>query len=206
MIKCKNLSVKFDNKEIIKDFNNTFFDDSITCIMGESGKGKTTLLRCIAGLLKPQSGQIIYTHDDKKEIITEPNPNIFMMHQHYTNFPWKTCLDNILFPLEINGKIKEENIIEAKELLKRLNLVGCENKYPSELSGGMNQRLSLARTLIAKPKVILMDEPMSALDPETRKITQNLLLEYHKKMKNIIILITHDKQEAMKMGNYIINF
>ena len=94
MIECKNLSAKYDDKIIFENFNYTFNDNSITCIVGTSGKGKTTLLRCICGLKQPYKGQTIYSYNDSNEIITKPSKNIFMMHQHYTNFPWKNCLQN----------------------------------------------------------------------------------------------------------------
>lgn len=203
MIECNNLSMKYGNKIIFENFNHTFNDNSITSIMGTSGKGKTTLIRCIAGLNKPYKGQVIY---NKTNVIKKTNKDIFMMHQHNANFPWKNCLQNVLFPITINGKISKEDIQEAKEILASVNLDGYEDKYPYELSGGMNQRLAFARVLMAKPKVLLMDEPMSALDSVTRCKVQDILLDFQKKLKNTIILITHDESEAKKVSNEIIYF
>lgn len=129
-----------------------------------------------------------------------------MMHQHYSNFLWKTCYDNLMFPLKLNKQDTMETSLNVCSLLEKVGLGECITKYPGELSGGMNQRLAFARTLIMKPKVLLMDEPMSALDENTRKIMQNLLLEMHEETKNTIILITHSKDEAKKLSNNIINF
>lgn len=202
MIEVKNLTMKYGKNTIFENYNHTFPDNSITAIMGESGKGKTTLIRCIAGLNKPTSGEVIVNGNK----ITKPNKEIFMMHQHYTNFPWKTCLENVLFPVQINGKIDSKDIKLASELLNMVGLGTHIDKYPSELSGGMNQRLAFARVLMAKPKIILMDEPMSALDSQTRKEMQDILLASHKMLKNTIILITHDSNEANRLADTIIKF
>lgn len=201
MIEVKNLTMKYDNNIVFENCNYTFKDNSITAIMGQSGKGKTTLLRCIAGLNKSTNGEVLYNGNK----IDKPNEDIFMMHQHYTNFPWKNCIENVLFPIAIKRKVTKEDINKAIELLC---LVGLKNptKYPSELSGGMNQRLAFARLLMAQPKIILMDEPMSALDSVTRREMQNILLETHRKLKNTIILVTHSREEANILADTIIDF
>ena len=208
LIECVNLSVKFDDKQVLDKFNYNFEDGTITAIMGKSGKGKTTILRCIAGLHKLglHDGTVWYHHDGKCENIRKPNPNIFMMHQHYTNFPWKNCFENVMFPLELKGLSNEATALEAGQLLDAVGLGDHITKYPSELSGGMNQRLAFARAMIMKPKVLLMDEPMSALDEKTRKDMQNILLDMHKKSKNTIILVTHSKEEAKILADNIIEF
>lgn len=208
MIECKDLAMKYGNQVIFEKFNHVFKDNTITSIMGPSGKGKTTLIKCIAGLNKPCNGEILYESEitKAKTSIVKPHKDIFMMHQHYTNFPWKNCLNNVLFPIEISGKISEADIERAKAILYSVGLNGYEDKFPNELSGGMNQRLAMARVLMAMPKVLLMDEPMSALDSTTRRKVQELLLDFHRKTKGIIILITHDKNEANKVSNQIINF
>lgn len=202
MIKINNLEMKYGSDVIFKNFNHEFKDGTITAIMGPSGKGKTTLIRCIAGLNKPTNGEVLY--NDK--VIKKPHKDIFMMHQHYANYPWKTCLENVLFPIAINRKITIQDKTKALALLDLVGLTNAANKFPSELSGGMNQRLAFARLLMAEPKVVLMDEPMSALDKETRQNMQNILLDLNKKTNNTIIMITHDLNEANKLASEIINF
>lgn len=202
MIKINNLEMKYGSDVIFKNFNHEFKDGTITAIMGASGKGKTTLIRCIAGLNKPTNGEVLYNN----KVIKKPHKDIFMMHQHYANYPWKTCLENVLFPIAINRKITIQDKTKALALLDLVGLTNAANKFPSELSGGMNQRLAFARLLMAEPKVVLMDEPMSALDKETRQDMQNILLDLNKKTNNTIIMITHDLNEANKLASEIINF
>lgn len=202
MIEVKNLTMKYGKNIVFENYNITFPDNSITCIMGESGKGKTTLIKCIAGLNKPNNGEILLNGIK----ITKPNKDVFMMHQHYANYPWKNCIDNVLFPISIKRKITTNDKNEAISLLKLVGLGEHIDKYPSELSGGMNQRLAFARLLMAKPKVVLMDEPMSALDKDTRKDMQLLLKAFKKSNNSTIIMITHDKAEAEFLADKIINF
>jgi ABC-type nitrate/sulfonate/bicarbonate transport system ATPase subunit len=196
MITIKDVSLDYDGKVIFKDFNYCFSDHNIYCILGKSGTGKTTLLRMISGLLKPSYGSI-YMDEDR---ITKPTSDIFMMHQNYVNFPWKTCLENVLFPLSLKNRNVNDMVDVAVEILCRVGIGEYIHKYPYELSGGMKQRLALARTLIMRPKVILMDEPLSALDSETRENMQKLIKEFHEKNNNIIIMVTHDKKEAFIMA------
>lgn len=201
MISVKNLNISFKDKVIFDKFNIDFNNNEIYSIIGKSGSGKSTLLRVMAGLLKPNKGYVRYNN----EIVEGPTKNIFMMHQNYVNFPWKNCLDNILFPIKINRKITNEDIEVAKNILYKMGLEKCEKMYPHELSGGMKQRLALARILISKPDVILMDEPLSALDPDTRKDMQNMILDIQRSISNMIIMVTHDHNEAYKMSKNVIN-
>lgn len=197
MIKLNNVAIGYNSLVIRENLSYTFGEDKIYGILGESGVGKTTFLKTIAGLLKPLSGTLEV--GNKK--------NIYMMHQAYTCFDWLTCLDNIL----ITERIKYHRItkeIKAKAL-QALADVGLENhahKYPTQLSGGQRQRLALARTLFTKPQVVLMDEPLSALDEETRRCMQDLILKIHKETHNTIIMVTHSSEEAKKMCDEIINF
>lgn len=200
MLKCKDVNISFGDKKVIDNYSQTFEDNKIYAILGTSGKGKTTLLRALCGLQNIDSGSI--TLND--EPVDKTKSGIYMMHQHYSNFPFLTCLDNVLFPIKLKRKPQEEDIKKAEQILKSVGLLYCKDSYPSELSGGMNQRLALARILMAEPKVILMDEPMSALDENTRKLMQDLVLEMQKRLKNTIIMVTHDEREAKKMANVVI--
>lgn len=185
---------------LLKGFNYQF-DNKIYGILGESGCGKTTLLRTIAGLTKPLSGEVLV--DGVK--ISKPNKSgIYMLHQNYTSFDWLTCIDNVLIAKKIQGNITDEDIENAKRMLKVVKLDEAIDKYPRQLSGGMKQRLALARTLFLNPKIVLMDEPLSALDSQTRTEMQDLILDIHKKTGNTILMITHSLDEANKMCDEII--
>lgn len=189
------------DKPLLKGFSYQF-DNKVYGILGKSGCGKTTLLRTIAGLMKSLEGQVIINGD----LVTRANKNnVYMLHQNYTSFDWMNCLENVLIAKRIKGKVNEEDIKMAKQMLKNVELQGYENKYPKQLSGGMRQRLALARTLFIKPEIILMDEPLSALDSDTRTTMQDLILRIHKETNNAIIMVTHSKNEAEKMCDEIIN-
>ena len=195
MIKLDGLSIGYSrDKPLLKDLNYQF-SSKIYGILGESGVGKTTLLRTIACLEKPLYGNVI----------NSKNSPIYMMHQSYTCFDWLTSIDNIL----ISSKVKHERISyelmeAAAQSLKRVGLAGYESYLPGELSGGMRQRLALARTMFVNPEIILMDEPLSALDEDTRQEMQNLILSEHKKTQNTILMITHSTAEAERMCDEII--
>lgn len=203
MIELKNVYTGYDKKNpLLKNFSYNF-DTKIYGILGPSGCGKTTLLRTIAGLTKPLSGQVLIDG----EVVTKASKNdVYMMHQNYTSFDWLKCLDNVLLAQKVKGRVTKEDVEHAKEMLSLVGLQGSENKYPKQLSGGMRQRLALARTLFVNPGIILMDEPLSALDAHTRRDMQGLIMQKHAETKNTIIMITHSKEEAEKMCEVIINF
>jgi ABC-type nitrate/sulfonate/bicarbonate transport system ATPase subunit len=193
MIQLNNLVVGYD-KPLLNPITTTFEDNKVYGILGKSGCGKSTLLRTIAGLNKQMSGSIV------KNDASVP----YMMHQRYTNFDWLSCLDNVLIA-ERKRKGRRELKDEAIEVLKKVGLGDYLDRYPTELSGGMQQRLALARVLFAKPKVLLMDEPLSALDDTTREKMQQLILDCHKETQNTILMVTHSVDEAIKMCDHIIN-
>lgn len=190
------------DKPLLKDFDYKF-DAKIYGILGESGCGKTTLLRTIAGLIKPLSGRIL---ENGQPVKKAGKNNIYMMHQNYTSFDWLKCLDNVLIAKRIKGKVNNEDIESAEKLLSLVGLEDSISKYPKQLSGGMRQRLALARTLFANPEVVLMDEPLSALDSYTRNKMQDLIIENHHKSNNTVIMVTHSMEEAKKMCDAIIEF
>lgn len=202
MIKVMNLCAGYSkDKPVLENFSYTF-EPKIYGILGSSGCGKTTLLRTIAGLLTPLSGSIVI---DGNPMLRANQNNVYMMHQNYTSFDWRNCLDNILIAKEVKGNVSKEDIERAKELLNVVGLDGKETVYPRQLSGGQRQRLALARTLFMNPEIILMDEPLSALDKSTREVMQDLIIQKHKESNSTIIMVTHSREEAEKMCDVIID-
>lgn len=202
MIQLNNLSIGYSGVAIIDGLNLSFEDGKVYGILAKSGVGKTTLLKTIAGLLPPVKGHVsidgVYYRTSRR------NP-VYMMHQRYCNFNWLTCLENVLIAQRDKRKrYTEESRADAHLALCQVGLDSCEDKWPSQLSGGMQQRLALARTLYVKPKYLLMDEPLSALDDKTRSEMQSLILDIHRKTQNTILMVTHSQDEASKMCDQII--
>ena len=194
----KDLSIGYNGVVIRDGLSFQIKQNKIYGILGESGAGKTTLLKTIAGLIKPINGQLLLGIEQNQ---------IYMMHQAYTSFDWLNCVNNIL----ITEKVKHHRITsdikqKAIQSLNEVGLGGYEKKYPTQLSGGQRQRLALARTFFTNPKVILMDEPLSALDEETRVRMQDLILQKHKEVGSTIIMVTHSSAEAERMCDNIIKF
>jgi len=171
-------------------------------IIGPSGCGKTTLLRIIAGLEKASAGKVLL---DGKELV-QGSEEIGMVFQEYALFPWRTTLQNIEIGIEIRGMDKEKRRSTAMEYIKTFDLSGFENRYPRELSGGMKQRVAIARTLIMNPRVVLMDEPFGSLDSQTRNALQEFLLRIWQKRADTIIFVTHNVDEAVFLSDEIVVF
>jgi len=169
-------------------------------IIGPSGCGKTTLLRIIAGLEKASAGKVLL---DGNELI-QGSEAIGLVFQEYALFPWRTTLKNIEMGPEIKGVDKEKRRTTAMEYIKTFNLSGFEHRYPRELSGGMKQRVAIARTLIMNPRVVLMDEPFGSLDSQTRNGLQEFLLRIWEKRGETIIFVTHNVDEAVFLSDQII--
>jgi ABC-type nitrate/sulfonate/bicarbonate transport system ATPase subunit len=203
MLCLKDVNLSFGEKQVLTNFSYSFEDNKIYVITGPSGCGKSTLLRLACGLLSPTSGSITYGDGT---IVNKADKEIFMMHQHYTNFPWKSVIDNVLFPIRLHTIVTEVHKQEAIAMLSKVGLEQSADLYPHELSGGMKQRVALARTLMMKPNMLLMDEPLSALDPKMRLQMQNLIIDLHKETSNTIIMVTHDEDEAIKLANIRIKF
>jgi NitT/TauT family transport system ATP-binding protein len=168
-------------------------------LLGPSGCGKSTLLRMIAGLDKPSSGQVLVNG----EIITHPGKDRGMVFQKYTSFPWLTVADNIAYGMKINGVPEAQRKETVDRLLKSVGLSEFANVYPETLSGGMQQRVAIARTLALRPSVILMDEPFGALDAQTRSDMQQLLLQIWDETACTILFVTHDVEEAVYLADRI---
>ena len=199
MLIVKNINQKFGKQQIITNFNYDFEKGKSYAILGKSGSGKSTLLRIIAGLQKPTSGYIELNNKQHKK----PTKELYYLHQNYTNFPWLTALENVLLGVSTNKKETIEKEKEALTILRSLGLIEPK-KMIYEMSGGMNQRVALARMIIANPEVILLDEPTSALDEQTTKVVENLLLSLKAKGKTLII-VTHNKDVANNLADKIIN-
>ena len=180
----------------------------IFCVMGLSGSGKSTLVRHINRLLEPTSGQILINNEDvmkfdAKSLQDLRNKKIGMVFQNFALMPHRSVLDNIAMPLEIRGISKNDRLDAANKILDIVELQGWGNKFAHELSGGMQQRVGLARALAANPDVLLMDEPFSALDPLIRRQLQAEFIKLSKQMKKTTVFITHDLDEAVRVGHRI---
>lgn len=180
----------------------------IFCVMGLSGSGKSTLVRHFNRLLEPTSGKIIVDGRDilqlnAQELSVYRNEKIAMVFQNFALLPHRSVLDNIALPLEIRAMNKNERLARARHVLQMVELDGWGNKFAHELSGGMQQRVGLARALAADPDVLLMDEPFSALDPLIRRQLQDEFIALSKVMKKTTVFITHDLDEAVRVGNRI---
>ncbi|HOX35761.1 MAG TPA: ABC transporter ATP-binding protein [Methanoregulaceae archaeon] len=178
----------------------TVRDKEFVCVLGPSGCGKTTLLRMIAGLDAATSGEILL----ENERIAGPDPRIGIVFQEYSLFPWRTVIDNVAFGPEMKGMGKEERYRIADKYLDLVGLQQFAKSYPSELSGGMKQRVAVARALALDPVVLLMDEPFGALDAQTRNMLQHELLGIWEKTKKTILFITHSVDEAVFLADRIV--
>lgn len=202
LLKIENLVKQYNVKQdiILNDINLEVYDEDFLCVLGPSGCGKSTMIRCIAGFEEYQ-GSI--TVDGEKVIA--PGPDRIMVFQDFNQlFPWKTVLNNITYPLKVNGmKDKQQRIEKAENYLDKVNLLEYKDYYPHQLSGGMKQRVAIARGMALGSKIILMDEPFAALDAMTRNQMQDELVKLKEKEKITVIFITHNIQEAISLGNRI---
>jgi NitT/TauT family transport system ATP-binding protein len=169
-------------------------------VIGPSGCGKSTLFNVIGGLLNGYDGIVSVAG----ETISGPHKSIGMVFQEESTFPWRTVTDNVAFPLELIGMPKAKRVERARHFISLVGLDGFENRYPGELSGGMRQRVSLARTLASEPKILLMDEPFAALDEQTRLLLGDKVLQIQQELKQTTLLITHNITEAVQMSDRIL--
>lgn len=180
----------------------------IFVIMGLSGSGKSTLIRCMSRLIEPTSGQVLLEGNDiltmgEKELLELRRHRMSMVFQHFGLFAHRQVIDNVAYGLEVQGVDTKTRHERAKEMIKLVGLQGWEYHYPTMLSGGMQQRVGIARALAVNPEILLFDEPFSALDPLIRRELQDELLNLQKQMQKTILFITHDFLEAVKLGDYI---
>ena len=169
-------------------------------VIGPSGCGKSTLFNMIGGLLDADEGTVKVAG----ERVSGPHASIGMIFQEESTFPWRNVIDNVAFPLEIAGLPKSERYDRARHFVGLVGLDGFERRYPSELSGGMRQRVSMARTLAAQPKILLMDEPFASLDEQTRLLLGDKVLQIQQQLKQTTLLITHNITEAVQLSDRIL--
>jgi NitT/TauT family transport system ATP-binding protein len=171
----------------------------VVCVVGPSGCGKTTLLRCIGGLLAPSSGQVLIDG----QTVNRPREGVAIVFQHFGLLPWKTVLDNVAFGLRIAGASAAVTAERLRHYIGLVGLAGFENHYPYQLSGGMQQRVGLARALAIDPEILLMDEPFASVDAQTREVLQEELLQLHERERKTMIFITHSIDEAIILGDRV---
>jgi len=203
IIELKNITVRFDGDTVLDDISLSIGDGEFVTLLGSSGCGKTTTLRIIAGFLEPHEGEVFF---DSKNMNGVPahKREVNTIFQRYALFPHLNVFENIAFGLRVK-KLKEKEIVErVQEMLELVNLKGFEKRSVTTLSGGQQQRVAIARALILKPKVLLLDEPLAALDLKLRKDMQNELKNIQKALGITFIFVTHDQEEALSMSDTIV--
>ena len=198
------VSKRFDTPEgplvAVDRISFTVAPGEFLAVIGPSGCGKSTLFNMIGGLLADYDGRISVAG----EKVRGPHAAIGMVFQEESTFPWRTVIENVGVPLEIAGQAKKQRQEQARRFIKLVGLDGFENRYPSELSGGMRQRVSMARTLASQPKILLMDEPFAALDEQTRLLLGDKVLQIQQQLKQTTLLITHNITEAVQLADRIL--
>ena len=209
MIEIQNISKRFGDKVVIDDISAQFKPGICNLIIGISGSGKTVLVKCIVDLLKADKGEILFDKmllskmdkDERKDL----RQNLGMLFQGNALFDSLTVEDNVKFPLDMFSTLTiEEKKIKVNEILARVKLEGVNNKFPAELSGGMKKRVGLARALVMQPKYLFCDEPNSGLDPQTSIVIDRLIEELTVEFNITTIVVTHDMNSVMEIGNHII--
>jgi NitT/TauT family transport system ATP-binding protein len=186
--------------EVLNDVSFSLDSGTFTCLVGPSGCGKSTLLRIIDGLIPADSGEVFI--GGKK--VREPALDRGFVFQQFNLLPWRTVIGNVEFGLENLGVKKDERRRRAEEILKLVDLEGFESYFPGQLSGGMQQRVGLARALAVEPTILLMDEPFGSVDDQTRMLLQEELLKIWEKAQKTVVFVTHDIEEALYLGDRIV--
>ena len=198
-VSVKGIYKNYGDVEALRDMSLDFPKGQLTSLLGPSGCGKTTLLKIIAGLLVPNQGEVRVNG----QIVTEPGPDRAFVFQDFALMPWASVLRNVAFGLELRKVAKSEREDIARKYIKEVGLDGFENSYPHELSGGMRQRVGLARALSVDAPVLLMDEPFSAVDEQTRRKFQEDLLQLVKEESKTFIFVTHSIEEAVYVSDQV---
>jgi len=186
--------------EALHDVSLKIAPGEFVCLLGPSGCGKSTLLGALAGHLAPARGTVRVDGD----VVDGPHPDRGLVFQQHTLFPWQRVIDNVAFGLKMKGVARARRHAQAHDLLASVGLAGFESRYPSQLSGGMQQRVEIARVLINRPRVLLMDEPFGALDALTRARMQQLLLEVWSRIRTTVVFVTHDIDEALFLADRLL--
>ena len=209
MIEVKNLCKSFGDKEVLKDISIVFEDGKTNLIIGQSGSGKTVLVKTLVGLFEPTSGEVLY--DGRNFVAMSKSEKVHlrremgMIFQAAALFDSLTVLENVMFPLDMFSTMNlRERQHRAMECLERVNLVGAEAKYPGELSGGMQKRVAIARAIVMNPKYLFCDEPNSGLDPKTSLVIDDLLRGITREFGMTTIINTHDMNSVMGIGENIL--
>ena len=207
-LSIKEVQEKTGHVVAVRDVSFSIQKGETFVVMGLSGSGKSTLVRCISRLIEPTSGtvkmdDVDVTKMSSRDLLELRRNKMSMVFQHFGLFPHRTVLENIGYGLEVRGTKKDERLEKSMQVLKMVGLEGWHNNYPRELSGGMQQRVGLARALAVDPEILIFDEPFSALDPLIRREMQDELLKIQEKLQRTMVFITHDFLEAIKMGDHI---
>jgi len=184
----------------VDDMSFDVAEGEFVSIIGPSGCGKSTLFNIIGGLVGDYSGSVTVAG----ERMTATHPAIGMVFQEESTFPWRTVVDNVAFPLEIAGVARDERLSRAAHFVSMVGLAGFEKRYPNELSGGMRQRVAIARTLASQPRILLMDEPFAALDEQTRVLLGDKVQKIQQTLKQTTLLITHNLTEAVQLSDRVL--
>ena len=200
----ENIVKRFETQDgvlvAVDDVSFTVAPGEFLSVIGPSGCGKSTLFNVIGGLMDGYTGRVAVGG----ETIRGPHPSIGMIFQEESTFPWRTVIDNVAFPLEIAGVAKAERLDKARHFVELVGLTGFERRYPAELSGGMRQRVSMARTLASEPKILLMDEPFAALDEITRFRLNNDLMAVAAALRMTVVFVTHSVFESVFLSNRVV--